>query len=208
MPFRRKTSEFNFWPSVADMILAAFMIFLILWFAEKVLLLNKFGELPSDKPPVITLKENSGFKFASGKAELSAEFEQLLLAKVPEIKRIFQDYSVDVIEIIGHTDGTPVTGKRSKSNLDQELENVAGQTHSIEILQFGSNADLGLIRALAVALFLKQQDLPKNIKFRIYSAAQLISAEDGSWATVANHEPNERRRRIELRFTRLEATSP
>lgn len=278
---KRHSSEFNFWPSIADMILAAFMIFLILWFAEKLFVLNEFitikngmttyeqklnechgmtqekaaevekltqdysaglwqctrelgrckderdqfkherdqfrnernhfqeeeklcqaklGEFRSDKPPIITLDEAAGYSFESGSAKLSTSFEELLLNKIPDLQKIFKHYNVDVVEVIGHTDGQPILGRRS--NLDEKLEHVVAGQHPVETLQYGSNADLGLMRALSVVLFLKQQPLPKTIKFRVYSAAQLILPE-GDLATIRNRESNEKRRRIELRFTRL-----
>ena len=64
-------------------------------------------------------------------------------------------------------------------------------------LSAGSNADLGLMRALAVVQKLESSGL-KNVEFRAYSAAQLYLP-SGNLATV-NRKPDETRRRIEIRF--------
>lgn len=296
MKSKHRTSDFNFWPSIADMILAVFMTFLILWFVEKFLFLSdlaltkqgiaqledKFSqckfdvaqaqsevtqvtleaekakfeatektsvstmalvrcegekdrcltslrechqeqdtsskqlgkcenqlkicqaEFQCDKPPIITLDEASGYNFETGSANLSEEFKAQLQNKIQVIKSELLRYKANVIEIIGHTDGQIAGGQ---GNLDRELEDVAAGTRSIDTLRYGSNADLGLIRALAVALFLEQELKSQtelvNVKFRVYSAAQLILP-TGELALNTSRTANEQRRRIELRFTRLE----
>jgi outer membrane protein OmpA-like peptidoglycan-associated protein len=287
MKSRRRTSEFNFWPSVADMILAVLMTFLLLWFAEKFLFLSdltatkkgiakleenlnrcqidmdeakkqliqrvaestkaqggmisctidlgkcerdkeecqanlqkcqtdkdRYGEtlarcetnlkgcqeaFQCDKPPMITLDEASGYKFPTGKANLSEDFKAQLQDKLKDIQKELHRYKANVIEVIGHTDGQVAGGQ---SNLDRELGEVVAGRRSIDTLRYGSNADLGLMRALAVVLFLKQQQEFAGIKFRVYSAAQILP--NGELAEELDREPDEQRRRIELRFTRLE----
>jgi len=156
-----------------------------------------------EKPPIINLRETEGHSFDSGNAILEEGFKQKLkneiTKKLLEIKKEFNN--VNVIEVIGHTDGVP-TGVRN-SNLDEELENAV-KNNDISRLSYGSNTDLGLIRALSVAFFLKEQPELKGINFRIYSAAQLILT-DGTLANNSlDRKPDENRRRIELRFTRLE----
>ncbi len=261
MSNRRKAFEFNFWPGVADMILATLMLFLILWFVERLFFLQhsvsaqcpaelkvcrldlenveqdlrrqiilqrtdyeqklskseeqfkqasrcqvelercQRRQFKMDKPPIITLEETKGYSFETGKATLSDSFKKLLTEQMPNLRKIFQDYGVDIVEIIGHTDGQPTNSVRS--NLDEKLEDVMkGEQTSLETLKYGSNADLGLMRALAVALFLKNLGLPEGIKLRVYSAAQLILP-DGSLSTEKDRVENPQRRRIELRFTRL-----
>jgi outer membrane protein OmpA-like peptidoglycan-associated protein len=85
------------------------------------------------------------------------------------------------------------------------LESVARGGLELEKLQAGSNADLGLMRALAVVqqlrnIQVKEKKLP-GLSFRAYSAAQLILP-SGEFAVMARQE-DQRRRRIEIRFTRL-----
>jgi outer membrane protein OmpA-like peptidoglycan-associated protein len=74
--------------------------------------------------------------------------------------------------------------------------------------QSGSNTDLGLLRALAVSNYLKSKLAAsgiQNVTVRPYSAGSLI-ATDGSY-TPADTKNRADRRRIELRFTRQEAST-
>jgi flagellar motor protein MotB len=213
------------------MILAAFMVLLILWFTESVrsisLIAAERGHREQSKnskieveglrraladaemqivrlkqkPPIITLDEARNYRFETGSAALSPQFTELLETKVlPQLKDIFNRYPVNTIEIIGHTDTQPSSGRAS--NLDTNLLPVIGGTQSMTSLLFGSNADLGLMRAVAVRLTLEH--LTSNfglqaVRFRTYSAAQ-TAAPDGP---VAPHGlSDDRRRRIEIRFTR------
>ncbi|RKZ38386.1 MAG: hypothetical protein DRQ49_14440 [Gammaproteobacteria bacterium] len=304
--FKPKNSdiEFNFWPSIADTLLAIFMVFLMLWLVEKIIFLHELGHVKKgneilnqklaksgeqfaqseedlklatetideakqniqtaigywkkcevekqaceeekaklsdekarlssdlknckqeqsqtqvdasrteqlrnalrqcekgylcDKPPIINLQEISGYSFNTGQAQLSEEFENRLKNDiVPELKDIKDNHNVNVIEVIGHTDGVMAGGN---SNLDGKLESAVANG-DISNLRYGSNADLGLIRALAVAFFLRKQPELSGIKFRVYSAAQLILS-DGKLADKPNRTKDDTRRRIELRFTHL-----
>ena len=77
--------------------------------------------------------------------------------KTPELKQeFFKDYDVNVIEIIGHTDEVPVQSKIIKSNLDKHIKSVLYGNKPIEDLDYVSNVELGLIRALSVKLFLQK----------------------------------------------------
>lgn len=286
-------TEFNFWPSIADTLLAIFMVFLMLWLAEKLIFLQEldhvktgnealtkeFGKCKddnqslnknieiatenledahkriqsltgamlgwqrckgkiqtiekekaklsdylkicnqdksqtqyylencekaryySDKPPIITLSEGdtAKFSFPTGDAKLSSEFKATLSGKIDELVKIKSRYGVDVIEVIGHTDGE-LTNRRN-SNLDIALENAVAN-RDISNLRYGSNADLGLMRALAVAFFLQEQPQLSDVKFRVYSAAQLILP-NGKLADTPARQQDKTRRRIELRFTHL-----
>ena len=122
---------------------------------------------------------------------------------VPQIESNAEQYQIDLVEIIGHTDGQVNQG--ASSNLDTILENVANGKNSVNQLSPGSNADLGLMRALAVTNILqeiqKKEGRLKGLQFRPYSAAQLVTP-SGSLAQI-NRNPDAKRRRIEIRFTRL-----
>ncbi|OAD22367.1 protein containing Outer membrane protein, OmpA/MotB [Candidatus Thiomargarita nelsonii] len=167
---KNNDTEFNFWPSIADTLLAIFMVFLMLWLAEKLIFLQKLINCEfdkADKPPIINLPETLGFSFNSGHARLSEEFENLLKNDiVPKLRDIKDKHKVNVIEVIGHTDGVIAGGY---SNLDEKLENAVAKG-DISGLHYGSNADLGLMRALAVALFLRKQPELSGVTFRVYSA--------------------------------------
>lgn len=114
-----------------------------------------------------------------------------------------EKYGIDTVEIIGHTDGQPNQG--STSNLDMLLEEAAAtNTFTLNRLTPGSNADLGLMGALAIANELRkgQAKQPKlaGLQFRAYSAGQLYLP-NGELAPLGR-KPDPSRRRIEVRFTR------
>ena len=121
---------------------------------------------------------------------------------VPEIERKTKEYQINVVEVIGHTDGQ--ANGITNSNLDLNLEKVASAKEPVSSLHSGSNADLGLMRALAVVRVLRdiqaKNGKMKGLKFRAYSAAQLILP-NGDFASI-NRNPDATRRRIEIRFTR------
>jgi hypothetical protein len=83
------------------------------------------------------------------------------------------------------------------------IEKVAANQLSINTLIPSSNADLGLMRALAIIKVLKDiqrnSDRIKNVKFKAYSAGQLILPKD---IKDKSKDDDSRRRRIEIRFTR------
>ena len=159
---------------------------------------------------IFELKETEGYIFEKSKADISS-FKDKLLKEIPKIKGKFNElnskYGIDTIEIIGHTDFTPVI---SKSNLDNLIIDVIAKKQNASKLRFGSNADLGLTRALNVGLFLKNEINNANIK--VYSAAQLIDP-TGQMITRElklnqGNEDNDakknddKKRRIEIRFTK------
>ena len=110
----------------------------------------------NDKPPIINLEEQQGYKFESGDASLTPAFrEKLTREKVPELIRYASAYGVNIIEVIGHTDEIPV-GIRG-SNLDYLLipflRSGTGPEPTQQ-LQATDNAGLGMARAAAVARYL------------------------------------------------------
>ena len=127
-------------------------------------------------PPIINLSEANGYFFATGRAELTPDFEYGLRTSVARrLLQIAASYDVDVIEVIGHTDEQPVTGRAS--NLDRNLPGVMLGETDPNSLQWGDNAGLGLARALAVVRVLSAD--PRLQAFRILplSAAQLIDTD-------------------------------
>ncbi|MGB3192740.1 MAG: hypothetical protein WBB43_25300 [Limnoraphis sp.] len=151
-------------------------------------------------PPIIVLRDSTERKFESGSAELSEPLNQFIEQDlVEQIKTSAQDYQGYIVEVIGHTDGQVNTG--NYSNLDSNLEQVLQGNESLNQLIPGSNADLGLMRALAVVEKLQEnQELQElGLKFKAYSAAQLYNP-SGDYAPQ-NRAANPNRRRIEIRFT-------
>ncbi|MGL5834531.1 MAG: flagellar motor protein [Waterburya sp.] len=154
-------------------------------------------------PPVVVIQDSGGFQFDSGSAILPSDLKKYIAVDlVDRIERISQQRSLYVVEIIGHTDGQI---NFSKGNLDQQLEEVAQGTIPVESLRAGSNADLGLMRALEVVKQLQtvqeQTGRLEGVQFRAYSAAQL-QLPSGNFA-AANRNPDANRRRIEIRFSPL-----
>ncbi len=145
--------------------------------------------------PIVIDESSGNFKFKSGSAELNPQLKNHIATKIsPDIKNILRSREIDFIQIIGHTDGE---GIKQNSNLDKTLETVAQGSQPVSKLLAGSNADLGLMRALAVVQELQKTGL-KNVEFRAYSAAQLYLP-SGKLAPV-DRQPDETRRRIEIRF--------
>ncbi|NEO51962.1 MAG: flagellar motor protein [Okeania sp. SIO3B5] len=158
-------------------------------------------------PPNIVITAAQGYDFPSGSAELTDALNGYIRnTLVPNIEENIQKFDVDTVVIIGHTDGQPVA--EPFSNLDGLVEEVATGNESVGKLKEGSNVDLGLMRALAVVR--KLQDIQKSegklrsldpLKgFRAYSAGPLI-LRNGEFAQP-NENPDQERRRIEIRFTK------
>jgi outer membrane protein OmpA-like peptidoglycan-associated protein len=155
-------------------------------------------------PPIIVIQETGTYQFQSGSAALPESLNRYIRQQlVAQIESNAAEYQIDVVEIIGHTDGQVNQG--GVSNLDQVLETVAKGNSSLNQLSPGSNADLGLMRALAVVKILQEiqqkEGRLKGLQFRPYSAAQLVTP-SGTFAET-NRNPDPKRRRIEIRFTRL-----
>ncbi len=162
-----------------------------------------------DFPPNITIKNTNKYAFPLSQATLPPALKIHISGEiVPKIKDYFKKYDINTIEVIGHTDGVKVSGT---SNLDQLLNRVATENREIGELQAGSNADLGLMRALAVVKALqneeqllqvfKAQGLDKDKVFRAYSAAQLYLLNRKIAPPYA--DINQESRRIQIRFTKL-----
>ena len=154
-------------------------------------------------PPVVVIENSGEYQFTSGSAELPPALRKYIrTGLVDRIEQITNARGIYVVEIIGHTDGQ--VNLSGESNLDQNLENVALGTQPISNLKPGSNADLGLMRALEVVKQLReiqQQGRLPELEFRAYSAAQLFLP-SGDFASV-QRQPNAQRRRIEIRFSPL-----
>lgn len=153
-------------------------------------------------PPVVIIEDSGDYKFSSGSAELSPKLkEDITNTLVDKIEQITRERDIYVVEVIGHTDGQ-INSRRS-GNLDNILEKVANGDTSVK-LEAGSNADLGLMRALAVVKTLQEIQRTgrlQGLQFRAYSAAQLLGL-NGEFAPI-NREPDTQRRRIEIRFSPL-----
>ncbi len=153
-------------------------------------------------PPVVVIQGSGEFQFQSGSATLPPKLARYIANDlVDRIEEVTQERGVYVVEVIGNTDGQITRGT---SNLDQQLISVARGTVPIDNLKPGSNADLGLMRALAVVKELQkvqEKGRLKDIQFRAYSGAQLYLP-SGKFAPNSQQASPERRR-IEIRFSPL-----
>ncbi|MFY7800536.1 MAG: OmpA/MotB family protein [Dolichospermum sp.] len=195
--------DLNVWPAFTDLMSNAFMI-LVLFLFLTIIISQISGKKSTDTPPIIVIKDEGAYRFASGSAEISQEMLNYILKQiVPEIETRTKQYGINVVEIIGHTDGQ--ANGQVRSNLDVNLENVVSGNIPVGNLRAGSNADLGLMRALSVVKALRDIQTKENrlsgLSFRAYSAAQLILP-NGQFAAIARQD-DVTRRRIEIRFTRL-----
>ncbi len=148
-------------------------------------------------PPFFSLSEAGGYYFDSGKATLRPEFEKNLRSKIiPMLKKNVDDYDVDVVEVIGHTDEVPMSGK---SNLDTSLIRASVNKVSIASLQSTDNAGLAMARAVAVVRILRADKRLAGLTILPLSGAQMIVPVD-KMADGTAPGSNQQRRRIEIRL--------
>jgi outer membrane protein OmpA-like peptidoglycan-associated protein len=140
-----------------------------------------------DQPPIITLAESKGYYFALGSAELSTDFLHKLQGPISEnIYASVRKYNVDMIEVVGHTDEVPVSGK---STLDKALiPYITGEGQDIAA---GDNVGLGMARAATVVNVLRKDSRFRDLKIVPYSAGQVVlpnnTIADGSDPSAATH---------------------
>ena len=185
----------NIFQAFTDLMSNAFMIisfFLLISLIQTIMLKQKL----ESAAPIIIDEKSGKFKFQSGSAEIPDQLKTHINQKIiSDIKKVTKQGNIEFIQIIGHTDGQ---ANKSFSNLDASLTSAASSKQPIISLQAGSNADLGLMRAVAVVQLLRKTKGLESVKFRAYSAAQLYLP-DGKIAT-SNETADDSRRRIEIRF--------
>ena len=183
------------WMGYTDVLASSFLILML------VTVVSSLNNAANQKPPLIKLTEAQSFRFDTGSYKLSPEFKNRLNKVTTNIVDDIVKYRIDTIEVIGHTDGQPSPGI---SNLDIKLLNEFENSGEINNgLQTGSNVDLGLLRALSVAAFLREKLKQKDVimpSILAYSASSLIDL-SGQYQP-ADPSPQSQRRRIEIRFTR------
>ena len=179
------------------------------------------AELKEASPTHVIDEKRKEFRFDSGSPVIQSDFSEALRIDSEEKKAPFPDFAAKIIarpdrfntlEIIGHTDGVPLS---SAGNLDQRLpELLAGELDGSRALSAGSNNDLGLLRALSLKrewekyvqsrLPVEEREVLRRIQIRCYSAGQTILpvlVDDPKPADFRKNDP--RARRIEMRLTRL-----
>ena len=183
------------WMGYTDILASSFLILML------VTVVSSLNNATNQKPPLIKLTEAQSFRFETGSYKLSQEFKNRLNRVTTNMVSDITKYRIDTIEVIGHTDGQPSPGI---SNLDIKLQNQFEKGGElIDGLLTGSNVDLGLLRALSVAAFLREKLKHKEVvmpTILAYSASSLIDS-NGKYQP-ADPSPQSQRRRIEIRFTR------
>lgn len=208
----------NIWAPFTDLMSNAFMI-LSLFLLLALLRLSIVNAQLEEKvkalqaaQPIIIDAQSDNFNFGSNSAVLTTQLQNYLSDEVvPKIENIAREKDLDFVSVIGHTDDNPILNPNS--NLDKILPKVAKSSNpeganssklvisleQVTELKAGSNADLGLMRALAVVQFLQKEGSLQNVKFRAYSAAQLYLPPKQKKEDKPE-EKDKRRRRIEIRF--------
>jgi flagellar motor protein MotB len=154
---------------------------------------------PHEWPPIINLSEAGGYFFKSGSAELTEAFTTKLQGSITsQIAQSLEQYDVDIIEVIGHTDEQPIS--RTGSNLDKEIIGVVEGKKPITSIIPADNAGLGMARALAVVNVLRADERLKGATILPMSGAQLVLP--GDQLTAGQAGDVEARRRIEIRIRR------
>jgi regulator of replication initiation timing len=179
-----------------------------------------------DKPPIIQISENEGekqiYRFAPASSEMDQEFiDGLVKHKFGLLAdMIFERQTsglgrINTLEIIGHTDPSPLKANGVRGNLDDRLPKYLQNEVDLSSLNPGSNNDLGLLRALAVKeqwnIFVEKhplRDVLQSISVRCYSAGQTIPPfreKDQAESNLDKEALNKAARRIELRLTLIES---
>ncbi|XFA73121.1 hypothetical protein RYO59_001359 [Thermosynechococcaceae cyanobacterium Okahandja] len=213
-PWPQEPEDLNPWMSYTDLMSGSLLILSLIAFFMLVFIVFNQAEIYQLRrqlqaidgvrgtPPILFIPDNEKFRFGVGSAQLSAPFRRYIQTDLTSmIIANRKAYAIDTIEIIGHTDGQPNQGRTS--NLDLLLEQAVA-SNTLGRLTPGSNADLGLMRALAIANELRKKPELNGLNFRAYSAGQLYLA-NGTLAP-ANRHSDASRRRIEVRFTRTGKT--
>jgi flagellar motor protein MotB len=147
-----------------------------------------------DQPPRISLKESDGYSFPLGSAELSGPFRVRLSSEiVTQILSIAERYQVSVVEVIGHTDETPL--RRNGGTLDMHLIPFL-RGENVQVVAT-DNVGLGMARAAAVLNALSGDARLSHLMFLPYSAGQVVLRGD-RLSDGTDRSPNDERRRIEI----------
>lgn len=149
-----------------------------------------------NQPPIISLTSSGGFTFPTGQMVLSKSFRDRIDGDVvPKILNNSLKFGTDLVVISGHTDEVPMyEGDGEKSNFDKEIfQYVTGQKKDLRSV---SNAELGLARALAVTMYLKEKPSLSHLKIVPYSGGQMVTK--NNVLTKGDKKADASRRRIEI----------
>lgn len=163
---------------------------------------NQISKL-NDKPPVITIDDTKAYSFESGQAKISNWLHiQLKRTTVPTIRANARKFNAYVVEVIGHTDETPLG--RKDCNMDQKLLSTLEGYEIIDNLKPCDNTGLGMARAISVVKELKKLGLRYPFVLRPLSAGQTTMPSGRLAHPNSNPKPQANRRRIEIRLRQLD----
>lgn len=157
----------------------------------------------------------TGETFESGNAVINKAFRN----KLEKVEGAFDTLAQNikkrkgkvVLEIIGHTDGQPLSSERG--NLDTKLPYyLTDNGYEVKNLRPGSNNDLGLLRALAIrkawASYIESQPnnfILSSVKIHCYSAGQTVPPTDVDLRSPEAYlRKNAASRRIEMRLRNVD----
>jgi len=188
------------WLAYTDLLSSTLMILTV------AIVVSSLARLVNQKPPIIRLSDAADYRFATGSYTINPKFRsQLVSQQLPEIERVIRCYGIDTIEIIGHTDSRPNSGSGNLDSFANKKSTIASKS-----VMSGSNADLGLLRALSVEDLLRKSlsSEYKHLDFRSYSASSFVSPDGVGTTEAKSDKAQQAKRRIEVRFTRSDnATS-
>lgn len=158
-------------------------------------------------PPFFSLSEARGYYFDSGKATLRPGFEQNLRSEViPRLAQFIDEYAIDVVEVIGHTDEEPM--RVGLSNLDGRLIAASRGAFPIGALRSTDNAGLAIARAVSVVTVLRSDPRLSKVSILPLSGAQMVVPIDKvADGRAAGSDQSRRRIEIRLRRSTEEASS-
>ncbi len=161
------------------------------------MLKDNAGHKKSEEPPFFNLSEEGGYYFDTGQATLRPDVKRKLEQEViPRLRKYVDDYGIDVVEVVGHTDEVPMSGI---SNLDKQLILASSNKVAISTLHSTDNAGLAIARAVSVVNFFRSAPLLKGLTILPLSGAQMIVPGDKLSDGTAT-QSDQSRRRIEVRL--------
>lgn len=171
--------------------------------------------------PVFYLsEEDRNFRFRTGSYDLDYYYQKGLIKKIKEIDSIASLYpEYNAIEIIGHTDGQPIRkNNRYINNMDKQAADITyefyydGSHRGFKAIA-GSNVDLGYLRAMSVATYVKKtskkDSVLQNINYWFPYSAGSTLRKNGQISTYWEIKDDSRiddasRRRIEIRLLKYD----
>ncbi len=157
---------------------------------------NETKKKKEEVPPILSLAHADNCFFALGSARLDSCFRSRISQSIPELVSLSRIHDASIIEVIGHTDHSPLRSRGS--NMDDELiDFLNGSTGAT--LSPADNTGLGMARAAAVTHLLSQDPRLKQFDILPYSAGQAVSVNDTRARSSSRIQRSELRR-IEIRL--------